>query len=422
MAGETFSLANVLQAANEIKSGRERNELLSRRNAMEGAFQDTARQSVNAQGQYDPIVHSEALARAGYPDLAQETLGRIGERLDMADKWMRSMLPRMNAQTYPSIVAQGEKLGFITPGSFQPDYDPAYVQQQVDLLDGHRQAVFGAFEKLTDLPGGGAIYGQRPAGGGRAENVQVVRGDATADAPMDVRKWLFFNQLSPADQQRYLTMKRATSSVVNIAGVPTMVTKPAVPGVEPTTKPLSTLQDEAAGAAAIKAAEAKAANEANRASQQAQNSRAFDTYQTAMRGVEDAFGETQTGPFVGRVPAVTFDQQRAEGAVAAVAPTLKQLFRAAGEGVFTDRDQELLLDMAPKRTDLPEVVKWKVGNINAIVASKLGVPLPGSAGGPALPARADRSVGPAGQPPMQTATGPNGEKIGLVNGQWVRLP
>jgi hypothetical protein len=57
----------------------------------------------------------------------------------------------------------------------------------------------------------------------------------------------------------------------------------------------------------------------------------------------------------------------AEGAVAAIAPVLKQLFRVAGEGVFTDRDQQLLLDMVPKRTDFPQAREAKLANIDKIV-------------------------------------------------------
>lgn len=111
----------------------------------------------------------------------------------------------------------------------------------------------------------------------------------------------------------------------------------------------------------------------------ADSSRVYGTYQTAMRAVSDALSHTTTGPIAGRMPAFSAEQQIAEGAVAAIAPILKQLFRAAGEGVFTDRDQQLLLDMVPTRTDRQQAKDAKITNINAIVASKLGIeqaPLP----------------------------------------------
>jgi len=101
--------------------------------------------------------------------------------------------------------------------------------------------------------------------------------------------------------------------------------------------------------------------------------RVYNTYQTAMKSVSDALANTTTGPVAGRLPAFSAEQQIAEGAVAAIAPILKQLFRAAGEGVFTDRDQQLLLDMVPTRTDRQQAKDAKIANINAIVASKLGI-------------------------------------------------
>jgi len=70
-------------------------------------------------------------------------------------------------------------------------------------------------------------------------------------------------------------------------------------------------------------------------------------------------------------PALTSPQQIADGAVAAVAPVLKQLFRAAGEGIFTDRDQQLLLEMVPDRTDHPESRIAKMKMIDSIIAAKL---------------------------------------------------
>lgn len=99
----------------------------------------------------------------------------------------------------------------------------------------------------------------------------------------------------------------------------------------------------------------------------------LDLYETARDGLLSGLEGSVTGPFAGRMPAVTEAQQTAEGGVAAMAPVLKQLFRVSGEGVFTDRDQALLLDMVPKRTDHPEARRKKMENIDAIVKAKLGM-------------------------------------------------
>src|SRR5690606_23360432 len=89
------------------------------------------------------------------------------------------------------------------------------------------------------------------------------------------------------------------------------------------------------------AAEAKAGVE--RGQEQRQRDMAFSQFQTAMAATERALSNTVTNPVAGISPALTENQQIAEGAVAAMAPILKQLFRSAGEGVFTDKDQELLM-------------------------------------------------------------------------------
>jgi hypothetical protein len=122
------------------------------------------------------------------------------------------------------------------------------------------------------------------------------------------------------------------------------------------------------------------------------------TYQEAKAGLLRGLGGTETGPIAGRIPAVTTAQQVAEGAVSAMAPVLKQIFRVAGEGTFTDKDQELLLRMVPTRTDTPEARQAKTENIDNIIQAKLG--LKGQ------------------QQSVPTASGPNGQKLYLRNGQW----
>ncbi len=115
---------------------------------------------------------------------------------------------------------------------------------------------------------------------------------------------------------------------------------------------------------------------ADRAKRDEEVSRTLNMYVAARDGLMGGLGGSETGPLAGRIPPVTSAQQTAEGGVAAMAPALKQLFRVAGEGVFTDRDQQLLLDMVPKRTDTPEARVAKMANIDAIVAAKLGMPVP----------------------------------------------
>lgn len=102
-----------------------------------------------------------------------------------------------------------------------------------------------------------------------------------------------------------------------------------------------------------------------------QNQIAMGMYETAMKGLVSGLEGTDTGAIMGRLPAVTANQQIAEGAIAAIAPILKATFRTSGEGTFTDKDQELLMAMVPTRKDEPEARAAKINNINAIIAAKL---------------------------------------------------
>lgn len=128
---------------------------------------------------------------------------------------------------------------------------------------------------------------------------------------------------------------------------------------------------DAEQAAAIEAAKVEAKNAAERHNEQVGKGQALQVYDTAMASVRSGLASTTTGPIAGRMPALSANQQTADGAIAAIAPVLKQLFRSSGEGVFTDKDQELLMRMIPTRTDHPEARKAKIDNIDAIVKAKL---------------------------------------------------
>lgn len=97
----------------------------------------------------------------------------------------------------------------------------------------------------------------------------------------------------------------------------------------------------------------------------------FDTFSSSLTNVADSLADTSTGPVAGLLPAVTAAQQTAEGAIAATAPVLKQIFRQAGEGTFTDKDQELLVSMIPTRSDHAEAAINKLNNIVDLVGTKL---------------------------------------------------
>lgn len=101
-------------------------------------------------------------------------------------------------------------------------------------------------------------------------------------------------------------------------------------------------------------------------------SRTIKTYEEARDGLLKGLDGTVSGPFLGRMPALSANQQVADGGVAAMAPVLKQIFRTAGEGTFSDKDQEILLAMIPTRADRPDARSRKLENIDRIISAKFG--------------------------------------------------
>lgn len=131
---------------------------------------------------------------------------------------------------------------------------------------------------------------------------------------------------------------------------------------------------------AVTLAKEQAKQVAEQAGEKRSNSTALRMYDTAMQSLSDALADTATGPGVGFLPALTTNAQIAEGAVASMAPILKQMFRTAGEGTFTDKDQEMLLKMIPTRSTHPEAREAQIKAIDAIVRAKLNQPEEAAAG------------------------------------------
>ena len=162
---------------------------------------------------------------------------------------------------------------------------------------------------------------------------------------------------------------------------------------------------------AVVLAQELAKGEAAKTNSERGNDRALNVYNAAKDGLLGAMSGASTGPALGWLPAITSNQQIADGAVAAMAPVLKQLFRTAGEGNFSDSDQKVLMGMVPTRSDTPKARVEKLKLIDTIVMAKLGGSI----------SQGQDTQQPEQQGAPQTATGPNGEKLQLVNGQWVPL-
>ncbi|MBT8341036.1 MAG: hypothetical protein KJP07_13555 [Desulfatitalea sp.] len=167
------------------------------------------------------------------------------------------------------------------------------------------------------------------------------------------------------------------------------------------------LEPQVAGAVA--AAKNQAKIEADESVDRKSKETAWEVYNSSMSNLASAMEGATTGPFMGYIPTITANAQIAEGAQAVMAPVLKQMFRSAGEGIFTDKDQELLMKMVPTRDDLTDARVAKIKAIDDVVRAKLGK------------TASSEGVKKGEQPQYkegQTATGPGGKKMIFKNGNW----
>jgi hypothetical protein len=102
--------------------------------------------------------------------------------------------------------------------------------------------------------------------------------------------------------------------------------------------------------------------------------RAESVWNFGIQNLGQKLGATSTGFFTGLLPAITKGQQQADQAVALMGPVMKELFRSAGEGTFTEGDQKLLMDMIPTRGMTPEAIASSIEAIDALVRLKLQNP------------------------------------------------
>ena len=88
-----------------------------------------------------------------------------------------------------------------------------------------------------------------------------------------------------------------------------------------------------------------------------------------------ALGATgQTGKIFGNLPAITSGAQLAENAKAILLPIMKSVWRGAGEGVFTDKDQETLEAMFPSRDMNADAAKQALLVVRQLTELKLQNP------------------------------------------------
>lgn len=343
---------------------------LNRQNALAGRTQSILQQSVSSpvgpyrEGLTNPLSQPgatpNALMQAGNYELAEtmrqseqdqarQEINIIGP---LAMK-LKNMDPMSRAKMYPAVIRQAQQMAgrdLELPFQYSPE------------IDQHLDAVATVYQSLQQ-----AERQNRPTG---VVEFEQMTADLTPEEKQKARRIKL--GLDPRAVGSAVQTITKTGNQQEIAQ-----TESIISGAKEEGKLLKQWKLKPEVESSVALAVSRAKNAVEREGTKISNDKAFNVYNTAMSGLVESMGGTATGPGVGWLPTVTSNAQVAEGAVAAMAPVLKQLFRAAGEGIFTDKDQELLMKMVPTRNDYPSARKAKLENIDAIVRAKLGQPLTG---------------------------------------------
>ena len=103
--------------------------------------------------------------------------------------------------------------------------------------------------------------------------------------------------------------------------------------------------------------------------------RRYLLFSTGINTLADDLKKTLTGPLQGllHIGTATDGQQQVKASKAFMAPILKELFRQKGEGTFTERDQEILLEMIPDEYTDGDTIDSVVERLDRIVKIQLGL-------------------------------------------------
>lgn len=243
--------------------------------------------------------------------------------------------------------------------------------------------------------------------------------------PAEVAAYKYWASLTPEQQQDFLRLKRNVGSdyqVVDVNGVPTVVYKPAAgyaanqPGSRtPLATPLSNLPAEAAAASTLKQAEGTGAAVGRALGEiqggiQTKAASAIGTKGTLdiAEPLIDAATGSATGAAMDKLAAFFGKSTSGAEAIAQLRVLQANLMTTMPrmEGPQSDRDVDLYRQAAGQIGD-PQVPsgikKAAVQTIRALQDKYI------------------QRAGAAQQAAAITATGPNGQKVVLQNGQWVPL-
>ena len=334
-------------------------------NMSESAVQSAA-QRIQA-GENQQAVISELMAQS--PQAAQQLMNLLGgqQNLDAGAAEVEALKSKLGMQTLQTAAlpifgamqvdddkARTNLLNEAATVFEKQSPETAAVIKQIGGLQGRQQfdAVVGLVKSLR----GAGVLPDDPS------QLQMGMGQSA-----DIAKFEYWKQMNPdatPDEMRAVYNKiidpQARSFASGIgAGQAKLMTEQ---GMTPVL---------AERAQQVKVGEGRGEQQLASEANAKKNSVAFQTYRAALSQLEKAASQTATNPIAGAFPALSANAQIMEGAISTMAPLLKDVFRQAGEGTFTDKDQEILLKMVPTRSDHPEASKAKLQMIDNIISSKL---------------------------------------------------
>jgi hypothetical protein len=226
--------------------------------------------------------------------------------------------------------------------------------------------------------------------------------------PSSVKEWQYYNSLSPEDQKRWLTQKRA-NQVANLGGTTTVLGPDGQPvtSYEHTLKP----EDQPTNAAAKSAAQAQGNVEGTNTANAAFSAEGLKGVSAALKDLQTS-GKKAPGGVAQNLGAQLANQSGFGGPTAdaqgeftvkraAAENAIREAFRVAGSGAQSDADAKPFIDMLPVANDSDSVKISKTNAAMEAVQNRITVKLQQAQGGAA----------PSATP------GVGGQQVKVSNGQ-----
>lgn len=432
---EVFDLGNALQAGDRLKANAQNREFNTLSLSGERQRQDIQQRTFDAEQQRantEKLLNGIRIAREN-PSI----LPAVGQELVAAGI--------LNETEVPAMLERARS----NPEEFMRGLEDLESQLMFALGEGQQ---FNAPKAGIDPATGDPAFGQIDPRTGESRIVQGLTppagGGATGSSPSAVREFQFYEGLSPEAKKRFLQVKRASGQIVDINGVPNIVDKESGGTI-----PLSTPEGEI-GAAADKASAVETAKQEAQISAipekvQAQFKADFKAgAQSRIRAANDAIsridsvmeeaqlaiddiGVTTTGLLGSinrRIAGTTafalarkIDTIQANLSFDRIAEMRKNSPTGGALGQVSERELSLLgaavvaLDQANNEEEVKRAftkILFHYNNWKSV--------LTGQSDADALLREPDLTE--STEPQQQgapTATGPNGERLILQNGQWV---